>query len=154
MPALVVAPISVNRFKDMRMLLAIGPVPLTRSREKSSIAGYNTSSILRLRRCISSINSTSPFSRLVSKDARSAAFSIAGPLVTLICAPNSLAITCASVVFPSPGRAVKQHVVESVVPRLCGRYEHFKILLDFLLPDVLVRCCADEGCFLARRHRW
>ena len=45
----------------------------------------------------------SPSSRFVSIAARSAPFSIAGPDVTLICAPSSFAITCASVVLPSPG---------------------------------------------------
>ena len=51
----------INRFTKDRIvnkasaltystLLAIVPVPVTRSSEKSSIAGYKTSSILRLRR--------------------------------------------------------------------------------------------------------
>ena len=45
----------------------------------------------------------SPSSRFVKIAAKSAPFSIAGPDVTLICAPSSFAITCASVVLPKPG---------------------------------------------------
>ena len=50
MPSLVVAPINVKCLSAMRKLDAIAPVPVTRSREKSSIAGYKISSMLRFKR--------------------------------------------------------------------------------------------------------
>jgi len=56
-----------------------------------------------LRRCISSIKSMSPLSRLVRSPARSPPFSITGPDVALIVAPIAFAMMNASVVFPSPG---------------------------------------------------
>ena len=40
--------------------------------------------------------------------------------------------------FAKPRRTVKQNVIESVVSALCRRYEHAKIFLYLLLPDVLV----------------
>ena len=49
------------------------------------------------------MNSTSFSLRFVKIAARSPARSMAGPLVTLIADPNSFAMMCASVVFPSPG---------------------------------------------------
>ena len=52
---------------------------------------------------ISSIKRMSPSERFVSSAARSPAFSMAGPDVTRICTPISLAITPASVVLPRPG---------------------------------------------------
>ena len=45
LPALVVAPIKVKCLSGILMLLAIAPVPLTKSNVKSSIAGYKTSSM-------------------------------------------------------------------------------------------------------------
>ena len=54
-------------------------------------------------RCISSINKTSPGSKLESNAAKSPLFSIAGPLDVLILLPISLAIMNAKVVFPKPG---------------------------------------------------
>src|ERR1043166_9778704 len=49
------------------------------------------------------MNSTSPCSSLVSRPAKFAAFSKAGPLVTTILTPIALARMCASVVLPRPG---------------------------------------------------
>ena len=53
--------------------------------------------------CISSINNTSPGSKLDKTAAKSPLFSIAGPLVVFIFVPSSFAIINDSVVFPSPG---------------------------------------------------
>ena len=50
--------------------------------------------------------------------------------------------------FAKPGRAVQQNVIERVVSRLCGRDEHFKILLDLLLPHVLVHIVRTKAVFL------
>src|SRR5438105_10548963 len=61
-----------------------------------------------LRRWISSMKSTSPSARLVRMPARSPLRSSAGPLVTWICAPSSFAMTCARLVFPSPGGPQKR----------------------------------------------
>jgi len=49
------------------------------------------------------MNRISPSSKLLRIAAKSPLFSIAGPEVTRILAPISLAITCAKVVFPNPG---------------------------------------------------
>src|SRR5579871_418381 len=49
------------------------------------------------------MNKTSPSSRLVKSPARSAAFSMVGPLVLLIFAPMALAMMLAIVVLPRPG---------------------------------------------------
>ena len=70
---------------------------------KSSIAGYSTSSTIGERRWISSTNSTSPASRLVSKAARSPGRSRTGPEVLLIDTPISSAMMFARVVLPNPG---------------------------------------------------
>ena len=78
-------------------------MPMIISSSLSSIAGYSTSSTALERRWISSINSTSPSLRLVSRAARSPGFSMAGPLVTRKFTPISLAIMPASVVLPRPG---------------------------------------------------
>ncbi|VWX53277.1 hypothetical protein NOVOSPHI9U_430020 [Novosphingobium sp. 9U] len=56
-----------------------------------------------MRRWISSMNSTSPCSRLVSRAARSPALAITGPEVALKPTPSSRATIWASVVLPSPG---------------------------------------------------
>ncbi len=103
MPARVVAPISVNLFRFSRNDVAPAPLPVEMSSAKSSIAGYSTSSIEWLSLWISSRNSTSRSCMFVNSEARFAARSIPGPLVTLISTPSSEAIICASVVLPSPG---------------------------------------------------
>ena len=102
-PAFVVAPISVNRGKSSRIDRADGPFPIIMSSAQSSIAGYRTSSTLRLSLCISSTNKMSFSDRLVRSAARSPCFSIAGPDVILMLTPISFAIIPASVVLPSPG---------------------------------------------------
>ena len=103
MPERVVAPIKVKWGMSSLMERAAGPLPITMSSAKSSIAGYRISSTWRFRRWISSMNSTSPACRLVRMAARSPVRAMAGPEVVLICAPISLATTAASVVFPRPG---------------------------------------------------
>ena len=117
MPALVVAPMSVNFFKGKRILRAEGPFPTMISSAKSSIAEYSVSSTLRLKRWISSMNSTSFSLRLVKMAARSPERSIAGPLVSLMETPSSAAMMCASVVLPSPGGPYKS-TWSSASPRL------------------------------------
>src|SRR5699024_2396188 len=102
-PALVVAPTNVNGGKSTRTDRALGPVPITISKKKSSIAGYRTSSTERGNRCTSSIKSTSPGSKEDKIAAKSPERSIAGPDVERNCTPISLAIIAANVVFPSPG---------------------------------------------------
>ena len=102
-PNLVVAPTNVNGSNSIRTVRADGPSPITRSSSKSSNAGYNISSTTGFNLCISSINNTSFFSRLVKIAARSPALAKTGPEVNLKFTPSSRAIICASVVFPNPG---------------------------------------------------
>ena len=78
-------------------------MPIIISSSKSSIAGYSISSIYLGIRCISSINKTSPGSKLERIAAKSPGFSIDGPDAVFKSLPNSFAIICASVVFPKPG---------------------------------------------------
>ena len=59
-PARVVAPTRVNLLTAMWMEFAMGPLPVTISTAKSSMAEYRISSAVRDRRWISSRNSTSP----------------------------------------------------------------------------------------------
>jgi len=102
-PLRVVAPMSVKRGRFNRTLRAFGPWSMMMSSLKSSIAGYRYSSMVFCRRWISSMNSTSPASRFVSRPARSPAFSMVGPLVDLRLAPIALARMLAMVVLPRPG---------------------------------------------------
>ena len=102
-PARVVAPTSVNLARSILTERAAGPSPMMRSSWKSSIAGYSTSSTAGLRRWISSMNSTSRSSRLVSSAARSPALAMTGPEVARKPTPSSRATICASVVLPRPG---------------------------------------------------
>ncbi len=102
-PARVVAPTTVNGLRLSRRLRALGPLPIITSSAKSSIAGYRISSTARLRRWISSMNSTSRSSRAVRMAARSPARSTAGPLVYRTLTPSSRAMIVASVVLPRPG---------------------------------------------------
>src|SRR6185312_3568490 len=59
-------------------------------------------------RWISSMKRTSPSSRLVNKPARSAAFSIVGPLVLFILAHMAFAMMFAMVVLPRPGGPLRR----------------------------------------------
>ena len=102
-PVRVVAPMSVNLGTFSRTLRALGPWSIIMSILKSSIAPYRNSSTVRDMRWISSMNNMSPSCKLVSRPARSDAFSMTGPEVTRICAPISFARMNASVVLPSPG---------------------------------------------------
>ena len=103
LPARVVAPISVKCGSSKRMELAPGPLPVTMSSAKSSMAEYSTSSTARFSRWISSMNSTSPSFRFVKMAARSPALPMAGPDVILRSTPISSAMMPASVVLPRPG---------------------------------------------------
>ena len=107
MPVRVVAPTSVKRGMSTRIDRAEGPLPMTRSRRKSSIAGYRISSTVRARRWISSMKSTSRSWRFVRIAARSPARSSTGPEVTLKPTPSSEATMWASVVLPRPGLPAK-----------------------------------------------
>src|SRR5918994_6153379 len=106
-PVRVVAPASVKRGRSSRIDRADGPLPITMSSWKSSIAGYSTSSTARGSRWTSSMKSTSPSSRLVRMAARSPARSSAGPLVTRRLTPSSAATIPASDVLPVPGGPAK-----------------------------------------------
>ncbi len=103
MPARVVAPTSVNGCRSSLTLRAAGPSPIMMSIWKSSSAGYRISSTTGDSRWISSMNSTSFFSRLVSSAARSPGRSSTGPDVCRRRTPISRATMCASVVLPRPG---------------------------------------------------
>ena len=85
------------------IFLLFPSLPIIISSVKSSIAGYNISSIYDGILCISSINNTSPGSSDESIAAKSPDFSILGPLAVLIDVPISFAIIYARVVLPSPG---------------------------------------------------
>mgnify|MGYP003324057343 CR=1 FL=1 len=102
-PDLVVAPIKVNGFNFICTDLALGPESIIRSILKSSMAEYKYSSITLFSLCISSINKTSPSSKLVSRPARSPAFSSTGPDVTFKFVESSLEIIWDNVVLPRPG---------------------------------------------------
>src|SRR5699024_2297376 len=102
-PERVVAPTNVNGGKSILTDLALGPVPITISKKKSSIAGSSTSSTTLGNRSTSSINKTSPGSSDESIAAKSPALSIAGPEVERNSTSISFAIIAANVVLPSPG---------------------------------------------------
>src|SRR5215472_12522711 len=103
MPGRVVAPTIVNGRSGMRMVRAFNPLSITKVTEKSSIAGYKSSSTTRGSRWISSMNSTSRSPRLVRIPMRSPPRSRDGPAVVTMEAPISFAMIVASVVLPSPG---------------------------------------------------
>ena len=99
----VVAPITVKRGSLSRMERADGPLPITMSSAKSSMAGYSTSST-RPAQAVDLVDEQHIAGAQVGQDgARSPARSMAGPEVILMLTPISLAITCARVVLPSPG---------------------------------------------------
>ena len=137
-PGRVVAAISVNRGRSSRIDRAVGPLPSTTSRLKSSSAGYRTSSTARGMRWISSTNSTSPSSRFVRIAARSQGRSSAGPLVGWKPAPISFATIWASVVLPEPGRPAEQEMVDRVAALARAFEEHLQLLLHPVLPHELV----------------
>ena len=102
-PILVVAPTKVKGLRLSCTERAFGPESIIISIRKSSIAEYKYSSTTVLSLCISSMNNTSPSSRLVSKPARSPGFSNTGPEVIFILVPSSLLIIYDKVVLPRPG---------------------------------------------------
>ena len=102
-PDLVVAPTKVKGCRPICTERALGPLSIMISIRKSSMAEYRYSSTTGLRRCISSMKSTSPACSPVNRPAKSPGFSRTGPLVILICAFISLAMRWAKVVFPNPG---------------------------------------------------
>lgn len=93
----------VNLGRSRRRVRAAGPLPKITSRQKSSIAGYSVSSTTLFKRCISSINNTSPSIRLVRIEAKSPERSMAGPVVVRMLTPSSAAKMWARVVLPKPG---------------------------------------------------
>ena len=74
---LVVAPIKVNLGRFIVLQRATLLAPIVRSSLKSSIAEYNNSSVNLFKRCISSINKTSPSFNPRSKPTISLGLSIA-----------------------------------------------------------------------------
>ena len=98
---------------------APGPFPTITSTRKSSMAMYRSSSAALGRRWISSINKTSPSSRELRIEARSPACWIAGPDVTRIGTPSSLATIIESVVLPSPGGPASS-IWSGGTPRFCA----------------------------------
>ena len=87
---------------------------------------------------------TSPVSRLERMAARSPGRSRAGPEVTRIFTSNSLAMTPASVVFPSPGgawRTVRGRVVASLAR--CVQRD-LETLPHAVLPDELIEMLGAE----------
>ena len=95
---------------------------------------------------------TSPSSRLVSSAARSPDLAITGPEVARKPTPISRARIPASVVLPSPGGPMEQHVVERLAAALGGVDEHPQILARRLLADELVEALRAEAP--RRRPRW
>jgi hypothetical protein len=95
----VVAPINVNLLIGKRILHHSG---ITKSITRSSIAIYNTSSIVGFRRCISSINKISHSCKLLRIEISSDGLEIAYHVTALIFTHISLAMMWASVVFPYP----------------------------------------------------
>ena len=77
----------------------------------------------------SSMNSTSPSSRLVKRPARSPAFSIVGPLVLVEAGAHELGQMWASVVLPRPGGPLKD-VVDGFLPLFGRRHGDFQALFD------------------------
>ncbi len=102
-PERVVAPTRVNGASSSGIDAAPAPLPTMMSMRKSSIARYSISSALRAMRWISSMNSTSPGTRLDSRAARSPACWMAGPLDMRSGRSLSYATIIARVVLPSPG---------------------------------------------------
>ena len=94
---------SVNGGRFILILRLLPSLPIIMSKEKSSMAGYNISSIYLGILCISSTNSTSFGSIEDRIAAKSPLFSIDGPDAVFKLLPSSLAIMDASVVFPKPG---------------------------------------------------
>ena len=66
------------------------------------------------------MNRMSPSSRLVSRPARSPAFSTTGPEVTRTCLPSSWPRMKARVVLPRPGGAAEQDVVQGLAAAFGG----------------------------------
>jgi len=83
-------------------ILIFQPSGITISITKSSIAIYKTSSIFGLSLWISSINKTSPSSKLLSIEIISAGLLIAYQVIALIFLSICFAIILAIVVFPKP----------------------------------------------------
>ena len=84
------------------------------------------------------------FLRLVSSAARSPRFSMTGPLVVRMLTFISLAMTVASVVFPSPGGPYRQHVVERLLAPGGGLDADLDVFLDLVLADVLLQMLRPE----------
>jgi hypothetical protein len=135
-PARVVAPTRVNGGRSSLIERAAGPSPIMMSSWKSSMAGYSTSSTIGDRRWISSMNSTSCGSRLVSSAARSPGRSRTGPEVLLIDTPISWAMMLARVVLPRPGGPKDQRVIQGFVAATGGLDEQLHLLANGRLANV------------------
>ena len=103
MPGRVVAATSVKGRSAYFSVRACMPLSMTKLTEKSSMAGYSSSSTARGSRWTSSMNITSLAPKLVRMPIRSAPRSIAGPEVVTRFVSISFAMIPASVVFPRPG---------------------------------------------------
>ena len=136
-PGRVVAATSVNRGSSSRIDRAVGPLPSTTSRLKSSRAGYRTSSTGRGMRWISSTNSTSPSSRLVRIAARSLGRSSAGPDVGWNPAPISIGDDLGERGLAEARRSAEQQVVDRLAPSPGAVDQQRELLLDPLLAHEL-----------------
>ena len=112
------------------------------------MALYKYSSITGLSRCISSIKSTSPSSKLVSIPARSPGLSMIGPVVGRMLTPISSAIIYAKVVFPKPG-GPDRITWSSASPRCLAAFMNtFKLSMAFCWP---MNSSMDEGLTLCSK---
>ena len=71
-----------------------------------------------------------------------------GPEVCVISTPSSCARIEASVVLPSPGRAVEEHVVERLAAAPGGLDEDAQLLLEARLPDEFIEHQRTEPLLL------
>ena len=83
------------------------------------------------------MNSTSPSSRLVSKPARSPAFSMVGPLVHLRFDPHALGDDVGQGGLAQARRAAEKQMVQGFAALLGGLHRDFQPLLDIRLPGEL-----------------
>ena len=138
-PVRVVAPTSVNGFRSSRIDWAPGPCPITRSMHPSSIAGYSSSSIERLSRWISSMNSTSWDSSAVRIAAMSALRSMAGPEATRSVRAHLDRDDAGQRRLAEARRAGEEHVLARLAAGLGGLQKDRELLLQLRLADELVQ---------------
>ena len=85
------------------------------------------------------MNSTSPSSTLVSKPARSPAFSIVGPLVTLEVAAHGLGEDVRQGGFARPRRADQKDVAECFTSFFCRCRSQFEPPFGSFLPNEILK---------------